>query len=138
MTTHYIPEPVKQEPSEALRNAVPRGAPRYDVRVAGVSFVEGYPHNLLESYPDFPDAAVVLVPDPFNKYDPNAIGVWVRPDSGDESYRIGYIPRDVAEMMTEAMEMGAVFRVSQATVMVSPDAPEHPGVELVIKKTTVY
>ena len=60
-----------------------------EVNVVGMTFVNKDP--LFEKLR--PSGVVELIPDPTNKYDSNAIGVWIDdPDHDDEIIRIGFIP----------------------------------------------
>jgi hypothetical protein len=71
-------------------------------RVAGVTFdgrqeIIGMMHG---------NEDVMLIPEPDNKYDENAIAVWVAfpTESGHEKAQIGYLPRDVAASVAPIIE----------------------------------
>ena len=49
---------------------------------------------------------IQLRPEPQNKYDPNAIAVWVAfpPESGRENAQIGYLPKEIAAEVAPLMD----------------------------------
>ena len=58
------------------------------IAVAGVSF---RPEAVADSSFD-PGARLVLVPEPDNEHDPNAVGIWNEP----RTLQAGYVPRETA------------------------------------------
>lgn len=71
-------------------------------KVAGVTFegrqeIIGMMHG---------NEIVMLIPEPENKFDPNAIAVWVAfpPESGHEKAQIGYLPREFAALVAPMIE----------------------------------
>lgn len=133
MTTHYVPDPIK--PPKKRRPDAPRvRSLKEHVKVVGLTFREAYPDNILENYPDFPNADVELVREPANPHDKNAISVWAVPHNGDEEeYQIGFLPKERAAALAPKMDSGTEIKVIAAAVMVHPDNPDHPGVELVLR-----
>jgi hypothetical protein len=71
-------------------------------KVAGVTF-EGRQEiiNLMVG-----NEVAMLIPEPDNKYDPNAIAVWIAfpPESGYEKAQIGYLPKQVAEQVAPMLD----------------------------------
>lgn len=99
-------------------------------RVAGISFVEWYPigiQKLQRSEGDFPLEASLLR-DKDNEHDPNAIGVLCG------GYQVGWLPRSLAEKLAPKIDQGERFRVIEADVLIHPDHPDRPGVEIKIEK----
>lgn len=125
-------------------------------RVAGVSFRKGlYPGNLWElrsiveerkaaalrngveiddGFDDFgPEAvAALLIRTPDNPHDANAIEVHV-PALGRSGAFIGFVPRDLAELVAPKIDGGAVFDVAVAGIYVDPDHEDRPGCEIVCR-----
>lgn len=70
--------------------------------VAGVSFRP----DALQRLEFLPSCEIALVPEPKNKHDPNAIGVW----DANRRYHVGYLPRGIAPHGTLSEHTGYVFR----------------------------
>lgn len=110
---------------------------RFNVKVVGVSFRPAYPDNLwaldeawqqFEHQGDEPLAAV-LVREPDNTHDPNAVAVHV-PALGDDWAHIGYIMRPVAERLAPEMDAGAEWSGEVVSVLINPEFLDRPGIEI--------
>lgn len=81
-------------------------------KVAGVTF-EGRQLVLDKTHAG---DVVLLMLEPENKYDPNAIAVWVYYGNGNGLRQIGYIPREIAAEIAPAIEgeslLGKVFEIT--------------------------
>lgn len=100
------------------------------VRVVGVTFQEGYPDNLLTLWEDLENGAEVhfeLVREPENEHDPNAILVTA------DGRPVGHIPRQIAEVVAPEMDKTpGCLLISQGRVVISPNIPEKPGLEITL------
>lgn len=77
---------------------------RFKVAVAGESH---YQETLVQAWNEsYPDTIIdaVIVPEPDNSHDPNAIAVRLVNPNGNLAL-VGYIPRDVAAASREAMKL---------------------------------
>jgi hypothetical protein len=109
------------------------------VHVVGLTFQPGYPntllelHELLESH-DYTTGneriAVVLVRNPDNPVDPNAVEVHV-PAIG---HMIGHVPRGVAARLAPLLDEGVRYHTSVEWVRVDPDHPENPGIDIRVER----
>lgn len=97
----------------------------YSFRVAGIHYRESALHAVAVPNPDFyNDAApdgwrvykykkelppVYLMPEPENKYDPNAIGVYIR------KRIIGYVPKDETAAVRRILDAGSYSAQAQLT-----------------------
>ncbi|HUW00758.1 MAG TPA: HIRAN domain-containing protein [Acidimicrobiales bacterium] len=118
-------------------------------KVVGLTFVPGYPDNLYrlqevaaERYLTGPSASfgdhdapeplpVVLIRDPDNKYDANAIEVHV-PALGRHGM-IGHVPAKdpaIASKLAPLLDKGEVWKAGMTAVLVHPDNPDNPGIEI--------
>ena len=70
----------------------------YETRVAGVSFRQSSMKKVVEGH------KLILISEPTNKYDPNAIMVCL----GDTEDQIGYIPKSEAPDVKKLLEEGKV------------------------------
>lgn len=103
-------------------------------QVVGVTFVKGYPENLLRLHEliaehgrDDEGIAAVLIRDPENAHDPNAVQIHV-PAIG----RIGSVPRTLASKVGPSMDRGERFTAEVTGVRINPEHGERPGVDVVI------
>jgi hypothetical protein len=111
----------------------------FDVRTVGVSFAPGYPENLHRLDAMVKDAdfwngepiSAVLVREPDNEFDANAIAVHV-PGLGEDA-AIGHIPREVARKLAPIIDGGTQHHVAVAGVVIHPDHAERPGVWISVK-----
>lgn len=110
---------------------------RRHFRVAGVTFIPGYPGNLhrlraagANGDPGAERFPVVLIPNPENPHDPNAIEVHV-PALGDHGM-VGHLPRDLAARATQRLRNGETLQAEVVAVAVDPHVPEKPGLEVAV------
>lgn len=122
------------------------------VKVVGVSFVPTYPANLhqLQALYDWQadqtklgsgvtgvlaeiePLSVILVRNPQNRYDRNAIEVHV-PALGDEAM-IGHIARDQAAIIAPMMDRGRRFQAHVHRCRVLESQPQNPGIDISITR----
>ena len=76
-------------------------------KVAGVTF-EGRQSVIAEM---IGNEQVMLKPEPENKFDPNAIAVWVAfpPEAQRESAQIGYLPKEIAAKVAPNIEGESMY-----------------------------
>ena len=125
--------------AEIARTAGRKPASEFTSKVVGVSFVPGYPDNLLDlAKADVNAAAVgerliaILHRNPANEYDPNAIEVHV-PALGDGGF-IGHLTRPIVARMAPDMDAGAIWHAEVANVLIDPDHLDRPGIEIHCKR----
>lgn len=120
-----------------------------NLRVAGVTFRPGYPENLhrlreiiekdqiAEIRGDLIEPIeaieVLLVREPDNKFDPNAIQVHL-PILGRQGF-VGFIPADVAVRLAPKMDAGLHVEASVVGVWITDHSPEKPGLEIQLVAT---
>ena len=116
--------------------------PTKTVKVVGVSFTAAYPANLLLLSKMVADAEVVgerlpvlLVRNPANEYDTNAVEVHV-PCLGDLAM-IGHVDRDNAARLAPRMDGGDVFLCSVTDVRIDPYHPDRPGIDIGVARVKV-
>ena len=104
----------------------------WTVPVVGVSFTEFYPSNIYaldaaqrDTHREEP-LPVVLIRNPLNEHDENAIEVHV-PALGDIGM-IGHLPRALAARLAPELDGGVVWQAHVDDVLVHPDHPENPGI----------
>lgn len=112
------------ESGESL-NPVPTGMEL--VPIVGLSFVAGYPNNVLElqGYV-YSSLRVELRRNPANQYDTNAIEVHVN------DQMLGHIPKDVAARLAPVIDGGTTHEAFVYGIRVSPENPHNPGLDLVV------
>lgn len=100
------------------------------LRLAGVSFVDSYPQNLLALVGRLQDAPLPLeiVRDPNNKFDPNAISIRL------DGAHLGFIPKDLAAQIAPLIDAGGLFSADAMYVAVSDENPDRPGIEIELTK----
>ena len=112
---------------------------QFAAKVVGVSFVPGYPDNIT-SLRDLADEAArlgermtaVLIRNPKNEYDSNAIEVHV-PALGDNGM-IGHVERPLAARMAPEIDQGTRFLAEVVNVLINPDHPDRPGISINMKR----
>ena len=126
------------------------GQRELEFRVVGLTFVDGYPENVLDvgTLVDFAavkalgwsgeadtSAAVpvVLIRNPENEHDANAVEVHV-PSLGRRRSMIGHVPRELAERLAPSLDRGDVWRATVAAVYVTAEHPDRPGVEVRLER----
>ncbi len=104
--------------------------------VVGVTFCDGYPDNLhrlgtLIEENGRPDEgiAAVLIRDPDNAYDVNAVQVHV-PAIG----RVGSLPRTLAARVAPSMDAGDPWTAEVVGVRINPDHEDRPGVDVLVTR----
>jgi len=122
-----------------------------EFRAVGLTFVNEYPANV-DRVAEMVDAAkvatlgwageeeasdveVVLIRDPNNEHDANAIEVHV-PALGRNRSRIGHMPRSLAERIAPSLDRGDQWDARVASVLVQPEHPDRPGVEITAERIT--
>lgn len=111
------------------------GSP-FTTKVVGLSFIKSYPNNLLElrditegviAHDGQPgeEAPVVLIRNPDNEYDANAIEVHV-PALGSKAM-VGHLERPIAARLARELDAGVRWRARVESVLVDPDHPDRPG-----------
>jgi HIRAN domain len=73
------------------------------VAVAGVSFRPG----AVDDASFDPGRRLVLVPEPHNEHDPNAIAIW----NEERTLQAGYVPREVAPQLAGDEQAVSLWRV---------------------------
>jgi hypothetical protein len=121
-----------------------------DFRVVGLTFVDGYPGNVdrlgelvtaaqtralgWTGESDGPvDVPVLLVRNPDNPHDENAVEVHV-PAMGRAASMIGHVPRDLAARLAPSLDRGDVWSARIGAVLVDPEHPDRPGVEVMLER----
>lgn len=109
------------------------------VKVVGVTFTKTYPANLLrlaevdaQHRANQEHLTVVLVRNPDNFYDQNAVEVHV-PALGDMAM-IGHIPATVAARLAPRLDAGDKFLAEVRWVRVDPEHPDNPGIDIAITR----
>jgi hypothetical protein len=113
-------------------------------RVVGVTFAPGYPESLgqLDLYvrrhlltgqkrsDGMEPIPAVLIRNPDNAHDPNAIEVHV-PAIG---HQIGHVQAHTARLLAPAMDGGDVYRAWVVEVVTRDDRPDKPGIQVRIER----
>lgn len=127
----------EQRDREVERSKGRKMVKQFSAKVVGVSFVPGYPENLHEldavwgKHLDEP-LTVVLIRNPKNEYDKNAIEVHV-PSLGDKGM-IGHLTRPIAQRMAPEMDAGVVWSADVESVLIDPDHLDRPGISITCKR----
>lgn len=102
---------------------IPEDAEMYPV--VGLSFIPGYPENIHRlNDGDY----VLLIRNPHNKYDSNAIEVHTLDGM------LGHIPKEVAAKLAPRIDDGAQFKANVYQVRVSPENPNNPGLDILLRE----
>ena len=122
-----------------------------DFKVVGLTFVAGYPDNLLrlgllleaaqkaalgwgDTSSDEPTRLpVALVRNPDNEHDSNAIEVHV-PALGRRESMVGHVPRELAARLAPSLDRGDEWDAAVASVLVTPEHPDRPGLEVLVER----
>jgi hypothetical protein len=106
----------------------------WTAKVVGISFVPHYPSNIYaldaaqrDTHREEP-LAVVLIRNPLNEHDENAIEVHV-PALGDLAM-VGHLPRALAAKLTPELDAGTPWSAHVDEVLVHFDHPENPGISI--------
>jgi len=139
-----MPETAEQRNAERRDREVERTkgrkmVPQFSAKVVGVTFVPGYPDNLHELNLADSNAqlagehlSVVLIRNPKNEYDENAIEVHI-PALGDNGF-IGHLTRPIAARMAPEMDAGVLWSAEVESVLIDPDHLDRPGISITCKK----
>jgi hypothetical protein len=124
-----------------------------DFKVVGLTFVPEYPENLMQvdgllteaqtvslgwsdDHAGAEQVDVLLIRNPDNEHDSNAVEVHV-PSLGRRRSMIGHVPRDLAERLAPSLDRGDRWSAHVGAVLITPDHPDRPGVEVIIERQTV-
>lgn len=108
-------------------NPIPDGMQA--IPVVGVSFIPGYPQNILSLRESrYSDLNVWMRRNPDNKYDSNAIEIHIN------GRMIGHLPKEVAAKIAPDMDSGIEHTAYVLGIRVSPENPNNPGIDLVVGK----
>lgn len=119
-------------------------SPKTDTKilpVVGVSFVEGYPHNLLAlkelidwqaGQPGAAPLSVILRRNPDNQYDPNAVEVHI-PALGKQAF-IGHFKRDHARPIAILIDSGVRFACHVHRCRILESQPQNPGIDIAVTR----
>lgn len=99
-------------------------------KVVGMTFVDGYPANVhrmcTEGCP-----GLVLVREPDNPHDPNAVAVAER-DSTEGA--IGHLPAALAGRIAPEIDAGQEWEIPMWEVLVSPGHVHNPGLSVTLNR----
>jgi hypothetical protein len=108
----------------------------FAAKVVGVSFVPGFPDNLFaldrvatEAHMKGEPLTVILVRNPANAYDPNAIEVHV-PALGERWAMIGHLTRPIVARMAPEIDAGVRWSAQVEQVLMHPDHLDNPGISI--------
>jgi hypothetical protein len=74
------------------------------------------PDSVVDSSFD-PGARLVLVPEPENEHDPNAVGIW----NAERTLQAGYVPRDVVPELAGDEQAVSLWRAGEGLrVLLAP------------------
>lgn len=114
-----------------------RPAKRFTCPIAGVSFVDDYPDNLhdlasvqrrKERRGDDEELPVVLIRNPENRFDANAIEVH-QPSVG----MLGHLPKEIAARLAPCLDAGETWQAYLRPIRIHPDNPEQPGADVAVE-----
>lgn len=112
----------------------------FSTKVVGVTFIPTYPYNLQalqdewgEGHHEEPLTAI-LVRDPSNTHDPNAVQVHV-PALGDYAM-IGHLPRAIAARLAPELDAGGIWDAGVTEVLITPGHEDRPGIAIRLKRIT--
>jgi hypothetical protein len=128
-----------QRDREVQRTAGRKMVSPFATSVVGVSFVPKYPGNL-HALSEASDRArldgeplsVVLVRNPKNQYDSNAIEVHV-PALGEGGF-IGHLTRPIAARMAPEIDAGETWIAEVGDVLINPAHMDRPGITINCKR----
>lgn len=126
----------EQRDSEVERTAGRKMGSPFAAKVVGVSFVPGYPDNILhlgDAYfvaeAEGKRLSVTLARNPDNEYDENAIEVHVKGTG-----MIGHLTRPIAARLAPELDAGQVWLAQVETVLINPDHMDRPGISINCKR----
>ena len=107
------------------------------VKVVGMTYHHDYPEWVWDwGGPglDFPDGDLMLLREPKNMHDPNAVAVTLP----DGETIVGHIPAIIAKTIGPEMDKGIKWNVSRCSVVLHPEHTDRPGVELVLMRDSSH
>lgn len=118
-------------------------ASEFKVQVVGLTHADNYPENIYalnevatsnQLNPEYMEPIhVVLVRNPNNEHDANAIEVHV---TSLPSPMIGHIPAKVARQLAPSLDAGEIWESNIWKVAIHPDYPENPGIHVAITNSS--
>lgn len=112
----------------------------FTVKVVGVTFVEGYPDNLLALHEmcegldlERESLAVVLVRNPDNEHDSNAIQVHL---PADDIGMLGHLPAQMAARLAPELDAGVPWLAELFQVLINFDHMDRPGISIRLQRIT--
>jgi hypothetical protein len=99
--------------------------------VAGVSFVPGYPNNLLQFAETIykGEGSATIKRNPANKYDSNACEIWLF-----DKHFIGHVPKDIAAEIAPKMDAGKKYTIKITSLGFAKGDPSKPGAGFCIEE----
>ena len=113
----------------------------FTTRVVGVTFCDGYPESmgqldllarrrLIVGDGEMEPIPAVLIRNPENAHDPNAVEVHV-PAIG---HQIGHVAAHTARFLAPLMDDGIIYRAWVTEVLTREDRPDKPGINLRVER----
>lgn len=125
---------------EANRKTFGPLADEFDIHVVGVSFCEAWPGNLYEletmqfMAEDMGEPIpVVLIREPDNPHDPNAIAVHV-PSLGEIMGKVGHVPAALAKRFAPHLDAGEQWQGNITQLRLDHNHPQQPGLQIHVRK----
>lgn len=121
---------------EIERSGARRIGGDFYTKVVGVSFVNAYPDNLYaldqaqhEAQQSGEPLSVILVRNPENQYDSNAIEVHI-PALGERWAMIGHLTRPIAARLAPEMDAGTRWAAAVESVLIAEGHLDNPGISI--------
>lgn len=103
------------------------------IRLTGVTFAAGYPENLhrlsepaKEAHAAGEPLAAILIRQPGNEADPNAVEVHVPATGG----LVGFIPTHLSDLLARSIDDGQPWSAWVIGIAVNDEHPERPGIQV--------
>lgn len=129
-------DPAITRQKELDRKVIPPLGARFATKVVGVKFRAAFPDNLWaldraqhEADMKGEPLTVILVRDPDNEHDPNAVQVHV-PALGERWAYIGHLTRPIVNRMAPEMDAGVRWDAEVESVRIHPDHIDNPGISI--------
>lgn len=132
-----MPDRAEQRDRETQRSAGRPMASPFSAKVVGVSFVDGYPQNLLDLHDIMQESTQITGDEPFpailrrnpdNEYDSNAIEVHA-PVLGTRGL-LGHLTRPIAARLAPELDRNVRWAAEIEAVLIEPSALNQPGVSI--------
>jgi hypothetical protein len=131
------PETIRhQREQELAKSNRPRLGSPFTTKVVGVSFIPAYPDNLwaldraqAEAERKGEPLRAVLVRNPDNEHDPNAIQVHV-PALGHEWGFVGHLTAPIAMRMAPEIDDGGEWEAAIVSVLIDERFLDRPGISI--------